>query len=291
MEPDTPKNDAAAAALEGRGYRFALRPKWMITHLFVLAMVVLMVNLGFWQLRRLDERRALNDEVRENASAEVLPMPTDLANAPDDVRRERVGDLEWHPVTVEGHYRSDQDLLVANRTLEGQPGYWLVTPLEPDDGSPVVAVVRGFVTRALVAEGDLSGVAAPSGPVTVVGYVQKSVGGGRVATSTGESGVPEVSRVDLGRLSDHWQAELQPFWLQLSEQQPAIRGETLTPVPLPPLDEGPHLSYAVQWFLFSAVAVVGYPIVLRRHARGRDDDEPDWPPVPSDGPVTRTARH
>ena len=52
------------------------------------------------------------------------------------------------------------------------------------------------------------------------------------------------------------------------------------PVPAPTLDEGPHLSYAVQWFIFTTVAVVGYPLILRRRAReleveGEPDREPD----------------
>jgi surfeit locus 1 family protein len=28
-------------------------------------------------------------------------------------------------------------------------------------------------------------------------------------------------------------------------------------VPTPPLDEGPHLSYAIQWFFFAAIALAG----------------------------------
>jgi cytochrome oxidase assembly protein ShyY1 len=61
--------------------------------------------------------------------------------------------------------------------------------------------------------------------------------------------------------------------LQLAEQQPDLAGDALTPVPLPPLDDGPHLSYAIQWFIFSTIALVGYPLILRRHARGREDDD------------------
>ena len=38
------------------------------------------------------------------------------------------------------------------------------------------------------------------------------------------------------------------------------------PVPVPTMDEGPHFSYAVQWFIFSTVAVVGYPLILRKRA-------------------------
>jgi surfeit locus 1 family protein len=247
-----------------RGYRFTLRPKWLLSHLLVLGLVVLMVNLGFWQLRRLDQRQEANDRIRANAGAE----PAELVEL---VAASRAEDVEWRPVIVEGAYRVDDDVLVANRTLEGQPGFWIVTPLEPRDGSPALAVVRGFVTRTLVSEGRIAEAAAPEGTVRVTGFVQTSRSGGRFAKGSGDGGLPEISRVDLAELAERW-GELAPLWIQLDEQEPSVTGGTLTPVPLPELDEGPHLSYAVQWFIFSAIAVVGYPLVLRRNARGHDDD-------------------
>jgi surfeit locus 1 family protein len=247
---------------------------WILSHLFVLALVVLMINLGFWQLRRLDDRKAFNDEVRANASADVVTLP-DLAGG-DGTAEDRVDELEWRRVSVEGRYRAGADVLVANRALDGQPGYWLVTPLEPDDGSAPVAVVRGFVTRTLVAEGGVDEALAPDDPVAIEGYVQRSRSGGRMATGAGEAGLPEISRVDLGRLEAQWGTELTPFWLQLSQPRPAP-GEVLTVVPLPALDDGPHLSYAVQWFIFSTIALIGYPLILRRHGRGSDDEDDDDP--------------
>jgi surfeit locus 1 family protein len=153
-------------AEEPVSYRFALRPKWLLSHLLVLLLVVVMVNIAFWQLRP-RRTQALNAAVRENASAEPVPVPVGIDRAD-------VGELVWRPVEVEGRYREGADVLVANRTLNGQPGYWLVTPLDPEDGSATVAIVRGFVTRALVSQGDLAETAAPSGDVRVTGYVQAS---------------------------------------------------------------------------------------------------------------------
>ena len=144
MEQKSAENGVNA---EKASYRFAFRPAWILSHLFVLALVVLMVNLGFWQLRRLDERKAFNATVRDNATAAPTPLPPDVTPADVDA-------LEWRPVTVEGRFRQDADVLVANRVLDGQPGYWIVTLLDPADGSAPVAVVRGFVTRTLVSEGD-----------------------------------------------------------------------------------------------------------------------------------------
>ena len=55
-------------------YRFLLRPKWLLFHLGMVLLVVLMINLGFWQLRRHDERKEFNAEVRANAAAPGRPV-------------------------------------------------------------------------------------------------------------------------------------------------------------------------------------------------------------------------
>jgi surfeit locus 1 family protein len=244
-------------------YRFARRPRWLLSHLLVLALVALMLNLGFWQLRRLDERRAFNDTVEANAIVEPQRLPP---------RIDEAGLVEWRRFTVTGEYAPGSDVLVANRTLDGQPGYWIVSLLRPNEQEAPVAIVRGFITRTLAAGDDLGAVTAPSGEVTVTGYAQDSRGGGRFATGT-DVGPPEISRVDIEALAEHWGTDLLPIWLQLSEQQPALQGDALTPVPLPELDEGPHLSYAVQWFIFSTIAVVGYPLILRRNAHAGPDND------------------
>jgi cytochrome oxidase assembly protein ShyY1 len=267
MEQKSSKNGRGGGP-EGRGYKFLVRPGWILSHLFVVALVVLMVNLGFWQLRRLDQRKDTNARIEANAHVDPQPLPPGIDEA---------GEAEWRRFTVTGTYEPGSDVLVANRTVDGQPGYWIVTLLRDVEQGPPVAIVRGFVTRAVVASDDLAEVTAPTSEVTVTGYAQDSRGGGRFATGT-EGGWPEISRVDLGELAERWRVDdLLPIWLQLEAQDPPAGTAALTPVPLPSTDEGPHLSYAVQWFLFSAIAVVGYPLVLRRHARTSDDDTDDDP--------------
>ena len=72
----------------------------------------------------------------------------------------------------------------------------------------------------------------------------------------------------------------------------AVAEGPLYPVPPPPLSKGPHLSYAVQWFIFSVIALVGYPVILRRQAYGRDRSaDDDWPAEDSGtGGEQQTAR-
>ena len=89
-----------------------LTPAWLLSHLFVATMVVVMVSLGFWQLRRLDERRDRNDEVRAAMEAEPVDLRELLAGPPPP---------DHTAAIVAGRYLADASFLVANRTFESQP--------------------------------------------------------------------------------------------------------------------------------------------------------------------------
>lgn len=241
-----------------------LTPAWLLSHAFVLAMVVVMVSLGMWQLRRLDERRDRNDEVRAAFEAEPLAFERLVGSGrpPPD-----------HTATVvTGRYLDASSFLVANRTFDSQPGSWLVTPMELSDGS-VVAISRGWVSRLWAAGEDERDLTAPAGEVEVLGRVFESVGGGRIGTSD-VAVLRELSRMDLDRVRELTGLEIVDTWVQLERQVPPL-GDLPVPVPRASLDEGPHLSYAFQWFFFSTGAVVVYGLILRR--RREDPDEEDDP--------------
>lgn len=233
----------------------------MLSHLFVLAMVVTMINLGFWQIRRLDQRQDRNSEISAIVEAEpqAIEMLLALPTLPPD----------HTPTLVVGRYLDEHSFLVANRTYETEPGNWLVTPMELSDGT-VVVISRGWVPRlwaAGVHEQDLS---APDGEVVVVGRAFKSVGGGSIG-SDDIAVLTELNRLDLDRAGELTGLAVADLWVQLDRQQPDTQqssGASL-PIPVPPesLDDGPHLSYAFQWFFFSAGAIVVYVLILRRRHR------------------------
>src|SRR4051812_36619173 len=104
-------------------YRFALRPKWILSHIFVLTLVIVMINLGLWQINRLQEKRDRNDRVTARTSepveaAEGLAAPGDFAAA---------GPLEFRRATATGTYEADQEVLVRGRSNDSAPGSWVLT--------------------------------------------------------------------------------------------------------------------------------------------------------------------
>lgn len=233
-------------------YRFLLSPRWLFFHLIVVAGIVLMVNLGFWQLRRLDERQALNEAV----SSRIVVPPQPL----DDVVVDGVdpASVEWRSVTATGTYETDGQFVVVNRSQNGVPGEMVVTPLELDDGR-VLLVERGFQPL------DTESPAAPSGTVEIVGRLRPSARRYTGQLSDAAEGVlTEAQRVDIPRLQAQLDGPAVPMYVELVTSTPAEATPYPQPVLLPELTEGPHLSYAVQWFIFSAAVVVGWVLAVRK---------------------------
>jgi cytochrome oxidase assembly protein ShyY1 len=244
-------------------YRFALKPRWILSHLFVLAMVVAMVSAGFWQLRRLDERRDRNEQVAALAELPVVDA-TELA-APGGY--DAIDEIEYRVASVTGTYRPDEELLVRNRSSGGAPGSWVMTPLESEDGS-VVLVNRGWIPNSGELEAVPPEAVAPPGEVTVEGLVRATETRGRLgATDPDEGQLTDMARADIARIDQQTEGDLLPFYLQLQSQAPPPDDDAPEPVPPPEPDEGPHLSYAGQWFIFTTLTLIVYPLILRRRAR------------------------
>jgi cytochrome oxidase assembly protein ShyY1 len=210
---------------------------------------------------------------------------------PGGSTRASTRDVIWRHARASGTYRNADELVVSNRTIDGQPGFWVLTPLAQTDGS-IVAVVRGFVSRSEFESRGLTSVAAPAGEVTIEGSLQSSPTSGRFGEERSKDGfVPAISQVDTARLTERWGVSVLPVWLRLEQGLGAPTAEgPLYPVPPPPLSKGPHLSYAVQWFIFTAIALIGYPVILRRQAYGRDRSVDEWPPVDKSTHDAQSAR-
>lgn len=232
-----------------------LSPRWIIGHLVVALVVVVLINLGFWQLRRLDERRDYNAQVAERSSL----APTDGVSSM--FSRDDASELEWRLVTVTGMYDPDNVLVILGRSDGGVAGTHSLVPLVADDGL-VWLINRGFVPLATATP------APPSGTVTVTGWLRRTQT--RAALGAVDSSDPatvEYHRFDVDLISRRINGTVAPMWIQLAEESPATNERWPAPVPLPPADEGSHLSYAGQWFLFAAVACGGWIVVIRRAAR------------------------
>lgn len=218
--------------------------RWILATAGVVVLVAVMINLGFWQLRRLEEKRAVLAELTARAAMPVAPV-TELADDPGAVHRR---------ASATGVFEPAGEVTIPNRSHEGSSGVWVVTPLILADGR-ALAVNRGFVPLGVIREDPDAVEPPPAGPLTVTGLIR----------------APERSTrfgLDPAALADRWGRPTFGFWLAL--EQPTA-GRWPTPIDPPVADEGPHLSYAVQWFTFSAIAAGGWVMLTVRDIRREGD--------------------
>ena len=201
------------------------------------------VRLGFWQLSRLHQRLARN--ARARAGWALPPFELGGKVPLDSVRNRRVH--------VRGMYDFDHERLWRPRSFEEMPGVDLVTPLKLADGSAVL-VDRGFVPSPDAYHVDQPAFREPDS-ASVVGLAL-----------TAPRGHGDVDPVTLG---DSLPYPLLPVVVQeLPADRPAARAPAF-PMrwPVSELTDGSHLSYAIQWFSFAVITVIGSVALLRKAAR------------------------
>jgi cytochrome oxidase assembly protein ShyY1 len=224
----------------------------------VAILVAVLVSLGLWQLRRHDDRRAVNARIvagsRATAALDTVVSPA-AERLPEAARFARV--------EVRGTWDRTHEVLIRFRTRDGLPGYESLTPLVVRPGVAVL-VDRGWLPLE-VAEKQES--PPPAGEATVVGLMLAGESEARFRPSEGTFERLVVGAVHVPALESRLGYDLYPGFVQLVEPD----DPTTFPVPLPKprLDQGPHLTYAMQWFAFAVIALVGWGLLVRRSASVR----------------------
>ena len=214
----------------------------------VLAGVVLMVlllNLGSWQLGRAAEKSALQDRWEERAALPPV-SPASLIPASPEARADR--QVQW-----QGEFTPDQYLLLDNRLHRGRPGYHVIALVTA--GESLVPVNLGWIA------GDPARQTLPE-PVLPEGAVSLS---GRIYVPSGKPlmmqkpTAPGALPAPVQTLYwDNWQQELAalvgrpllPFEVRIDTDSPlALTAEW----PVVNQSSSQHIGYAVQWFTMAGV--------------------------------------
>ncbi|MFE6685267.1 SURF1 family protein [Streptomyces sp. NPDC057743] len=244
-------------------YRFLLTRQWVILTLLGLVLIPVMIKLGFWQFHRHQHKVAQNAQIAHNLAATPVPV-TELAAVGRDLPH---GEM-WRRVTATGTYDTAHEVVVRQRTAADEQtiGYYVLTPLVLPDGDAVV------VNRGWIAPGDdltkfPNVPAAPKGTVTVTGRMM-------VDETTAVSGIKDTKGLpprQVMLINSKQQAKRvgRPMLGGYIEQTaPKTKSPEL--VPEPDHDSiGPHMAYAVQWWLFAAAVPVGWVVLVRRERRDR----------------------
>lgn len=245
--------------------------RWLGGTLLVLFAMGLFVRLGIWQLDRLEQRRAQNEVLR----AVLDSPPLDLAEPLPDT----VEELENRLATVAGRYDFAQERILLLQSWQGRPGVALVTPLliEGMEGEPAlsggkvaVLVNRGWVPQAEYEAGQLNNYQVETGVVQVDGYLALGQSG---RDNSPDVAPQEIYRVDLTAFAAALPYELLPVVLIESPKQDIELEPPFHAAREVDLSEGPHLSYAWQWFVFCVLTGGLYLVFVRRSER----DRPSFP--------------
>jgi surfeit locus 1 family protein len=255
--------------------RALLRPSAIVSHVLVLAVAITCVVLGQWQFDRLGEVRAINDRLAER----LAMAPVELSEVTDEGAAVDDAAWEFRRVEATGTFRPEEEVLQRNRDHQGQAGFHVLTPLELQDGA-VVLVRRGWVPNDR-SEPPVADAAPPGGDVEVTGYLERPVSQpGFGAQDPAEGELARVFHPDTARLDRQVTGELFPMVLTVESTAPATPGDLPLPIGEPQLDEGNHLSYALQWYSFALLALVTYGAWWWTRFRRQRTGTP--PPGPAD---------
>ena len=223
--------------------------KWVLS-ILAISFAVLSISLGFWQLRRLSARRTANTLLASRRFASEVPLdslPSDTATA--HFRRAR----------VRGAYDYGNEIVLTLRGRNGSPGVNILTPIRRAGNDTAVLVNRGWVyspdgvtvDTKRWREGD---------SVDANGFVE-------VFPTRGPFDAPNAARprsmrrLDRAAMQQLFPYPIANYYVVLTD---SARSGGPPRVEAAPLDEGPHRNYAIQWFSFAAISIVGLVIFLRR---------------------------
>ena len=234
--------------------------RWWWKTLFVLLAMGVMVALGFWQLDRLEQRRALNQQRR----AALAAAPIELTGAPLHLPPFELRDRQ---AIANGEFDYARQVSVRNQNLDGQPGHHLITPLLINGSNKAVLVNRGWIPVDEAEPGKWRTLdERSSGPLS--GILKPTV----LRPDGAISAIPQDTvtgwyRLDIEAIAQTLPYDLMPIVLQLLPE------DSRDPSPLPrriqsdvSISEGNHLSYALQWFGFAITAAVVFVAVARRQS-------------------------
>ncbi len=234
----------------------------------MLLAVIVLVNLGLWQLRRLEQRRALNREIvagLDQPPAELTGEPVD----PDNLHRRRV--------SVTGTFDNENSIVLRGRSLGGQQGVEMVTPLLISGSDQAVLVNRGWIPLAQ-SDPEARRIYDASGEVTIEGIAYRAqirpdsyFAPTDPTPGPGQDRLDIWFRVDIPRIQQQVDTPLLPIFVA---QAPGPDAEN-PPIPqeIPEPTEGSHLGYAIQWFTFAVILIGTYSAFMWQETKRNQKQE------------------
>jgi surfeit locus 1 family protein len=232
--------------------------RWVIPSLLVITVALICIRLGIWQLDRLNQRRDFNSHYLAMSTMEPLELP-----AKSDLE-----EMEYRRVVAEGIYEFSQQVAIRNQYFQGEYGFHLLTPLVLSDGSAIL-VDRGWIPYA----GNLT---RPEWnkynvdeKVKITGIIRASRERADITGKSDPELLPGQQELQIWNFPNLSRIQLQTSYPLLPVYIQETNADTMDTYPISTpsvveISEGPHLGYALQWFTFAGIFLVGFPFYMKK---------------------------
>lgn len=229
----------------------------LIPSLITAFFVILMLNLGFWQLNRADEKEKLLVLLADNKVTTII-------------QKEQIKNLpKYANIALQGHYLSQPQLLLDNQVNNQVVGYHVFTPFLIDKLNTIIMVNRGWIDKGKFSTKMLQ---VDSGSTTISGRLNNTP---QVGIQLGEIELDKtldnqlityyddqkVLRFLHEQLCNNLDCMINKkiMWLKADENQGFKRD--WNPIIMPP---SKHIGYAVQWFAMTFVLIMVFFYWVRK---------------------------
>lgn len=245
-------------------YRFLLTRQWVILTLITLLLIPVMIELGFWQKHRYEERSARNQLVTDALSAEPVPVEQLTSPGHTVTRTER-----YHSVTATGTFDTGHEVVVRRRVnSDDEVGFHVLTPFVLGDGK-VLLVNRGWIpaTGSQTAFPEVP--APPAGRTTITGRLKADETTAASGIKNVE-GLPDRQIMLINSAEEARRLGADVLGGYVEQTAPEPKGDTPQQISDPGKEDAPlNYAYMIQWWLFAAAVPVGWFVLARREARER----------------------
>jgi surfeit locus 1 family protein len=216
--------------------------------IIALALVLLCIWAADWQYTRGVDRQARNNVIEERIARSAIDL---------EARDVILGNNEWQSVTTNGRFDSSQQILLRNRYWEGKYGYEVLTLFTSTSGEKFW-VDRGWVKAGATATTPPKVTSVPDSDVSITGRLRLDSSLPRGSFFA----LPATGQGLVSELNAQSQMDTEKFYIDLlSGSDPSLT--PAAPAQLPPLSDGPHKAYALQWLFFGGLIIYGR-ILIRR---------------------------
>jgi surfeit locus 1 family protein len=236
--------------------RITFRFRW-IPFIAAMTAVAIGVSLGNWQMRRADQKEAIESKLSAREAAPPVVLNSALQS---------VDDVEYRRVIAEGEFKQDWPVYLENRPYKGTSGFYLLTPLKIRGSDRYVLVARGWLPRDPANRTKLPQVETPNGTVRIEGLAKRNPG---QLLQLGEAvelrPAAIVQNLAVDQFAKASGLAMQPF---IIEQMNDTSDGLVRDWPRPSSGMDKHLGYAFQWYALAAMTFLFFIVTgIRRGTR------------------------